>query len=413
MKSWSSVYLPPIDSKFNFPLLSLRDSASESVLTLPLKDEYSMYVCGITPYDTTHLGHAATYLTFDLVNRYLRAMGKKVHFVENVTDIDDPLLERAARDDVDWRELALSQIELFRGDMSDLHIIPPEYYVGAVEAIPLVIKAVSDLSEHGTVYPVDGDQYFSVRSDVKFGSRAHLPHETMLEIFAQRGGDPQRAGKHDPLDPLLWMLQRPGEPGWASPFGVGRPGWHIECCAIALTYLPIDDDEDYLIDIQGGGSDLLFPHHEMGAAQARILGGKDYARVYLHAGMVGLNGEKMSKSLGNLIILSTLVIDGADPMAIRIALLSKRYSADREWTSADLDESQALLDRLRLLLSRPEVAPTDLVIQDIIDSLSQDLDTPQVFKAITQWCDATETGSLGGSPGELARAIDLLLGIAI
>ncbi|HEX7404517.1 MAG TPA: cysteine--1-D-myo-inosityl 2-amino-2-deoxy-alpha-D-glucopyranoside ligase [Candidatus Nanopelagicaceae bacterium] len=413
MKSWSSVYLPPIDSKFNFPLLSLRDSASESVLTLPLKDEYSMYVCGITPYDTTHLGHAATYLTFDLVNRYLRAMGKKVHFVENVTDIDDPLLERAARDDVDWRELALLQIELFRGDMSELHIIPPEYYVGAVEAIPLVIKAVSDLSEHGTVYSVDGDQYFSVRSDVKFGSRAHLPQETMLEIFAQRGGDPQRAGKHDPLDPLLWMLQRPGEPGWASPFGVGRPGWHIECCAIALTYLPMDEDDDYLIDIQGGGSDLLFPHHEMGAAQARILGGKDYARVYLHTGMVGLNGEKMSKSLGNLVFLSTLVIDGADPMAIRIALLSKRYSADREWASADLDESQALLDRLRLLLSRPEVAPTDLVIQDIIDSLSQDLDTPHVFKAITRWCDETETGSLGGSPGELARAMDLLLGIAI
>lgn len=413
MKSWSSIYLPPIDSKFNFPPLSLHDSASESLSALPIKDEYRMYVCGITPYDATHLGHAATYLTFDLVNRYLRAMGKTVHFVENVTDVDDPLLERAIRDGVDWKSLALSQIELFRADMSDLHVIPPTQYIGVIESIPLVIKAILRLDAKGAVYEVDHDRYFSVRSDAKFGSRAHLSQAAMLETFAERGGDPKRNGKHDPLDALLWLQQRPGEPGWASPFGAGRPGWHIECSAIALHYLPADPRDEYLIDIQGGGNDLLFPHHEIGAAQARVLGGKDYARIYLHAGMVGLNGEKMSKSLGNLVFFSQLVNDGADPMAIRIALLSKKYSLDREWNSESLTSATAFLLRLRLLLSRPEVASTDSVIQEIVDAIARDLDTPKAFDVITRWCDRTEKGADGGSPGELSRAIDLLLGIAV
>ncbi|MBI3429433.1 MAG: class I tRNA ligase family protein, partial [Actinobacteria bacterium] len=197
-----------------------------------------MYVCGITPYDATHLGHAATYITFDLINRYLRAMGKKVHFVQNITDVDDPLLERAARDNVDWTSLAQSQIDLFRGDMSDLHIIPPENYIGAVEAIPLIIAAIENLTEKGAVYRVDEDLYFSVHADKNFGSRSHLSQESMLDVFAQRGGDPDRLGKRDKLDALLWMKQRPHEPGWTSPFGMGRPGWHIECCAIALNYLP-------------------------------------------------------------------------------------------------------------------------------------------------------------------------------
>ena len=291
MKSWASVYLPPISSKFIFSPLSLNDSAAGLVTPLPIKDIYRMYVCGITPYDATHLGHAATYLTFDLVNRYLRAMGKDVQFVENVTDIDDPLLARATRDGVDWKDLALSQIELFRADMSDLHVIPPAQYVGVVESIPLVIEAIAELESLGTVYDLDGDRYFSVRSDENFGSRARLSQAKMVELFSERGGDPGRVGKHDPLDPLVWLQHRPNEPGWASPFGIGRPGWHIECCAIALNYLPADPNDDYLIDIQGGGSDLLFPHHEMGAAQARIHGGKEYARIYLHAGMIGLNGQ--------------------------------------------------------------------------------------------------------------------------
>lgn len=413
MKSWAKIYLPPIDARFIFPTLSLHNSASGMVSALPMKDEYRMYVCGVTPYDATHLGHAATYLTFDLVNRYLLAMGKQVHFVENVTDVDDPLLERAHRDHVDWQDLAHSQIDLFRSDMSDLHVIPPAHYIGVIESIPLIVRSIQKLKDKGAIYQVDNDLYFSVRTDEKFGSRSHLSQSQMLEISAERGGDPTRVGKHDPLDALVWLQQRPDEPGWPSTFGVGRPGWHIECCAIALSYLSSDQEDDYLIDIQGGGSDLIFPHHEIGASQARVLGDKEYARIYMYAGMIGLDGEKMSKSRGNLVFLSQLVNDGVDPMAIRIALLSEKYSTDRMWQSKKLDSATKFLDRLRLLLSRPEVAPTDPVIQKIIDSLAHDLDTPAAFKVIAKWCDETENGSEGGSPGELARAIDLLLGIAI
>jgi len=413
MNSWADLYLPPIDSTFQFPPLSLSDTSTQSVVTLPIKDEYRMYVCGITPYDATHLGHAATYITFDLVNRYLRAMGKTVHFVENVTDIDDPLLERAKRDNVDWRALAQSQIDLFRGDMSDLHIIPPEHYIGAVESIPLIVEAVKVLQEKGTVYSVEDDLYFSVRSDKKFGTRSHLSQAEMLKLCAERGGDPTRVGKHDPLDALVWLHQRPGEPHWPSVFGEGRPGWHIECCAIALTYLPVDHEEEFLIDIQGGGSDLIYPHHEMGAAQAAILKGKDYARIYMHAGLIGLAGEKMSKSLGNLAFLSKLVAEGADPLAVRLALISEHYSLDRMWADELLISATKFLDRLRLLLSRPEVAPTSRVVQEVIDALSDNLDTPRALKTVSIWCDETEKGVTGGSAGELSRALDLLLGIAI
>lgn len=413
MNSWADLYLPPIDSDFSFPALSLKDSASKKVVALPVKDVYRMYVCGITPYDATHLGHAATYVTFDLINRYLRAMGKRVHFVENVTDIDDPLLERAKRDNVDWKDLALSQIELFRGDMSDLHIIPPESYIGAVESIPLVVEAVTALQGKGAVYQVDDDLYFSVKSDPNFGSKANLSRAEMLELSAHRGGDPTRAGKHDALDALVWLHGRIGEPSWPSTFGDGRPGWHIECCAIALNYLPVNHDEDFLIDIQGGGNDLLFPHHEISASQAAVISGKEYARVYVHAGLIGLDGEKMSKSLGNLVFLSKLVAQGADPLAVRLALMSDHYSKDRMWTIDQLDQATRFLDRLRLMLSRPEVAPTRDVVQQLINAISHDLDTPSAINILKIWCDETERGSTGGSAGELSRAIDLLLGLAI
>lgn len=413
MNSWADIYLPPIDSSFDFPPLALRDSSTGEDTPLPIKNEYRMYVCGITPYDATHLGHAATYITFDLVNRYLRAMGKTVHFVENVTDIDDPLLERARRDNVDWKVLARSQINLFRGDMSDLHVIPPAHYIGAVESIPLVVDAVAKLQKLDSVYELEKDLYFSVRADKKFGSRAHLSQSEMLVLSAERGGDPARPGKRDPLDALVWLQERPGEPSWPSPFGNGRPGWHIECCAIALNYLPISHNEEYVIDIQGGGSDLLFPHHEMGAAQAAVLTGKDFARIYMHAGLIGLDGEKMSKSRGNLAFLSTLVENGADPMAVRLALIADHYAQDRMWSDDRLIAATKFLDRLRLLLSRPEVAPTNSAIQGIIDAMAHNLDTPAALALLEAWCVETEKGSVGGSAGELSRAIDLLLGIAI
>ena len=413
MNSWAEVAIPPIANRFEIPNLNIFDTAQLKIRSIAKKDKYRIYVCGITPYDATHLGHANTYLAFDLINRYLLATGSDVLFVQNITDIDDPLLERANRDGVDWRDLATSQIDLFRSDMVALHIVPPAHYIGAVEAIPLVIDAITDLEIARTVYKVDDDFYFQVRSDAEFGSRSHLNESEMLEIFSQRGGDPQRSGKKDPLDALLWLAQRTGEPGWESKYGVGRPGWHIECCAIALGYLDIDPNQRTSIDIQGGGSDLIFPHHEMSAAQGRAMNGKEFAENYVHAGMIGLDGEKMSKSKGNLIFVSQLLKDGVDPMAIRIALMSHHYRKDHMWQSEDLISAQEFLENLRIALSRMEVSPTDHVIKDIVSALSQDIDTPAALNVLKNWIEATSKGETGGHPGELSRAIDALLGIAI
>ena len=413
MNSWARVAIPPLASKFSVPTLEIFDTAKQKLSSIAKKDKYRIYVCGITPYDATHLGHANTYLSFDLINRYLMATGSEVLFVQNITDIDDPLLERANRDGVDWRELATSQIDLFRSDMVALHILPPDHYIGAVEAIPLVVDAITSLESANSVYKVDNDYYFRVRSDSEFGERSHLTQSQMIEIFSQRGGDPNRVGKEDPLDALLWLAKRPSEPGWESKYGVGRPGWHIECCAIALGYLDIDPTEQTSIDIQGGGSDLIFPHHEMSAAQARAMNGKKFATNYVHAGMIGLDGEKMSKSKGNLVFVSQLLKDGVDPMAIRVALMSHHYREDHMWVSAELTEAKIFLDALQVALSRMEVAPTDEVIEEIVSALSHDIDTPRALKALKSWIVDTNQGAVGGKPGELSRAIDALLGIAI
>jgi L-cysteine:1D-myo-inositol 2-amino-2-deoxy-alpha-D-glucopyranoside ligase len=413
MKSWPEVYLPSIDSKFDFPNLHLFNSSSRKIESLPFKKTYRIYVCGITPYDSTHLGHAATYLTFDLINRYLKAKGSDVLFVENITDIDDPLLARAARDGVNWQDLADSQIELFRSDMTSLRVIPPKYYIGAVEAIGLVTEKIEELKSAGSIYSVEKDLYFRVHSDPDFGSRSHLTIEDSLKIFAERGGDPARVGKENPLDSLVWLSKRENEPGWPSIHGEGRPGWHIECCAIALGYLKPDPLEDFLIDIQGGGNDLIFPHHEMSAAQARVSTGKDFARMYVHTGMIGLDGEKMSKSLGNLVFVSSLMHSGVNPMVIRCALLMQNYAIDRMWSEELLVQSQEFIESLTLQLSQSECAPTDSVIQTLIEALSNNLDTEEIFLVLRSWIKASEEGATGGNPGELSRALDSLLGLAI
>lgn len=413
MNPWALVYIPALDSRFSLQPLKIFNSASQSLESVEVKDQYSLYVCGITPYDATHLGHAATYLTFDLLNRYLRATGATVNYVQNITDIDDPLLERAARDGQDWRELARSQVDLFMGDMVDLHVIPPDHYVGVVEAMPLVIEAVESLQAAGTTYLVEKDLYFNVHSDNEYGSRSHLSDEDALEIFSQRGGDPKRAGKRDPFDALVWLSARPNEPSWPSPFGDGRPGWHIECCAIALNFLPLSSNENYSIDFQGGGSDLIFPHHEMSAAQSRAINGKKFAQYFVHGGMVGLDGEKMSKSKGNLVFVSRLIASGVEPSAIRWALMGRHFSDDLMWSEEILETAIAEIDRLRIAISRIEVAPTDPLIEMILTELSENLDTVAVKTAIRSWMSETESGTTGGSPGELSRALDTLLGLAL
>ena len=413
MNSWNEVVIPSLASTINFPTLSLTNSSTGRKEPLKSKPLYRMYVCGITPYDATHLGHAATYLTFDLINRYLRATGAEVLYVQNITDIDDPLLERANRDGIDWKDLAHNQIDLFRGDMVNLRVIPPAHYIGAVDAIPLVATAIEELKSKESIYQVDQDLYFKVYSDPHFGQRSHLSKERMLQIFSERGGDPTREGKLDPLDCLVWMSQRPNEPGWPSPFGVGRPGWHIECTAIAIEYLKPASSDDSLIDIQGGGSDLIFPHHEMCASQAQVLSGKALASTYVHAGMIGLDGEKMSKSKGNLVFVSKLVADGRDPMAIRWALMKKHYRTDRMWTEELLIEAENEIGALRKALEQKEVAPSQDLIQNIIGALAEDLNTPLVIEMVNAWVDQTNAGGTAGDAQWLITTLDALLGIRL
>ena len=413
MKSWDTIAIPTLASDVEVLPLYLTNSRSGLKELVPTKPSYRMYVCGITPYDATHLGHAATYLTFDLINRYLRAQGSEVNYVQNITDIDDPLLERAKRDGIDWSDLADSQIKLFTNDMQNLRVIPPAHYIGAVEAIPLVVKAVQELDKRGSIYPIGSDYYFSNSVESDFGALSHLNQSEMEEIFAERGGDPTLAGKIYSLDCLVWMSQREGEPGWPSSFGIGRPGWHIECTAIALEYLHPVSHEDHLIDIQGGGSDLIFPHHEMCRSQARILTGKELAANYVHAGMIGLDGEKMSKSKGNLVLVSTLVANGVDPMAIRYALMSHHYRNDQMWSAGVLERAQSSLERLRKALTMNTVYESDGLMQMIISGLANDLDTPAVIAAIEKWVEKTLQSSTGGDATAVRAGLDALLGLQI
>ena len=411
MKPWASVDVPKLDRSIALPALSLTNSKSGEKELVPVKSTYRMYVCGITPYDATHLGHAATYLTFDLINRFLRAQGAEVNYVQNITDIDDPLLERAKRDGLDWTELATSQINLFTSDMVNLRVIPPKHYIGAVEAIPLVVGAIEDLQKSGSIYPIEKDYYFSNSPASTFGALSHLNRSEMELIFSERGGNPNLPGKLDSLDCLVWMSQREGEPGWPSSFGVGRPGWHIECTAIAIEYLQPALDEESLIDIQGGGSDLIFPHHEMCRSQAKILTGKELAANYVHAGMIGLDGEKMSKSLGNLVLVSTLVSKGVNPMAIRFALMGEHYRNDRMWSDEVLERAESSAKRLMQALSFGTVANTDDVMHQIINALADDLNTSEVVKTIETWADRTLDGATGGDKEGFASFLDALLGL--
>ncbi|MDP9181718.1 MAG: cysteine--1-D-myo-inosityl 2-amino-2-deoxy-alpha-D-glucopyranoside ligase, partial [Actinomycetota bacterium] len=365
-----------------------------------------LYVCGITPYDATHLGHAATYLAFDTLVRVWRDQGHEVSYVQNVTDIDDPLLERAARDGVAWEDVATRETQLFRDDMTALRVLPPTWYVGAVEAMEEIAALVARLQALGATYSVDGDLYFSVAAAERFGTVSNLDVETMLRLSAERGGDPERPGKKDPLDCLLWMQQRPGEPGWPSPFGLGRPGWHVECTAMALNRL---GDQ---LDVQGGGSDLVFPHHELSAAGAEVATGvAPFAHAYVHAGMVGLDGEKMSKSLGNLVLVSRLVAAGTEPAALRLALLARHYRVDRMWTDGELTAGKERLDRWRAGVAR-EGGPSGAVLLTAVRAaLYDDLDTPVALAAVDAWCD--DEGTDPDAPALVRDVVDALLGVLL
>ncbi|MFE0578834.1 MULTISPECIES: cysteine--1-D-myo-inosityl 2-amino-2-deoxy-alpha-D-glucopyranoside ligase [unclassified Streptomyces] len=409
MHAWPASEVPALPGKGRD--LQIHDTATQGTITLAPGPVARIYVCGITPYDATHIGHAATYNAFDLVQRVWLDTKRQVHYVQNVTDVDDPLLERALRDGHDWTELAERETALFREDMTALRMLPPQHYIGAVEAIPGIVPLVERLRDAGAAYELEGDIYFSVEADPHFGGVSHLDAEAMRLLSAERGGDPDRAGKKNPLDPMLWMAARPGEPSWdGGSLGRGRPGWHIECVAIALEHLGMG------FDIQGGGSDLAFPHHEMGASHAQALTGEfPMAKAYVHAGMVALHGQKMSKSKGNLVFVSALRRAGVDPAAIRLALLSHHYRADWEWTDAVLDEAVARLERWRAAVSRPDGIPADAVLEEVREALANDLDAPAALAAVDRWVElqnATD-GDDASAPGLVSRTVDALLGVAL
>jgi len=406
MNSWPKFYLPPLEG-YQFPDLKIIDSG-KGLTGLNSGSTFSMYVCGITPYDATHLGHAATYLAFDLINRYQVQSGKSVSFVENITDIDDPLLERAKRDGKEWQKLADSQIDLFTSDMSALRILPPDHFIKVTDSFDLIEKFMMRLNESGYLYILDGDYYFSVTD---FLTDLPMSIEQASEIFAERGGDPQRAGKNHPLDPVIWLSNREGEPGWSSSFGFGRPGWHVECTAIACHF--IENESDPIIDLQGGGSDLIFPHHYMCAQIVRAAYGRNFAGNYVHTGMIGLDGEKMSKSKGNLVFVSELINKGIDPMVIRWALLSGHYQSDRQWSSELLNFASLNVEKVRTALSRTEVAASNDLIQSIIFDLANNLDTPSSLDRLLSWADKSEKEGNVNQSGEVSRAIDALLGLTL
>jgi L-cysteine:1D-myo-inositol 2-amino-2-deoxy-alpha-D-glucopyranoside ligase len=412
MESWAGHEVPRLPETAQ--PLALFDSARRAVHPTRPTGGATMYVCGITPYDATHLGHAATMITFDLMQRMWRDAGHPVTYVQNVTDIDDPLLERAARDGEDWVVLAMRETALFREDMESLRIIPPSHYVGAVESIPAIAGRVTALLDANAAYRLDdgtGDIYFDITAAPRFGYESNLSREQMLELFAERGGDPDRPGKRDQLDPLLWRGSREGEPAWAGgPLGPGRPGWHIECATIALDLLGES------IDVQGGGNDLIFPHHECSAAHAETLTGvRPFARHYVHAGMIGLNGEKMSKSKGNLVFVSRLRADRVDPMAIRLALLAGHYRADRAWTDELLKVASERLSRWREAATAQAGPSGAELLAGVRGRLADDLDTPGALALVDSWVDGTlaGTGADAGAPGLFAATVDALLGVRL
>ncbi|HME80131.1 MAG TPA: cysteine--1-D-myo-inosityl 2-amino-2-deoxy-alpha-D-glucopyranoside ligase [Mycobacterium sp.] len=410
MQSWPSAPLPALPGRG--PELRLYDTSDRQVRPVVAGPTATMYVCGITPYDATHLGHAATYLTFDLIQRLWLDLGHGVHYVQNVTDVDDPLFERANRDGLDWRELAAREVALFRDDMTALRVLPPREYVAATEAVAEVVELVEKMLASGAAYVVDDsaypDVYFRADATVQFGYESGYDRDTMLALFAERGGDPDRPGKTDQLDALLWRAARPGEPNWPSPFGPGRPGWHVECAAIALSRIGSG------LDIQGGGSDLIFPHHEFTAAHAECVSGeRRFARNYVHAGMIGLDGHKMSKSRGNLVLVSGLRAQGVEPSAIRLGLLAGHYRADRDWGADVLDAATARLHRWRTGTALHAAPDAVDVIARLRRYLADDLDTPNALAAVDGWVtDALEYGGHDAdAPKAVATAVDALLGV--
>ena len=407
MNSWPKPFVPSLINH-DFPPLNIKDS-SAGLIQFKKSEDFWMYVCGITPYDATHLGHAATYLAFDLIYRYQFLSGKNIKFVENITDIDDPLLERANRDKVDWSALADSQINLFKSDMSALRVVPPEHFIKVTESLTIIEEFIKRLAKNGYLYEIENDYYFAVE---QFLADLPIPVDEAVKVFSERGGDPHRVGKKHPLDPLVWSAHVGNEPGWESSFGFGRPGWHVECTAIACHYLDKNENNP-IVSLQGGGSDLIFPHHFMSAQIIQAAYGREFSESFVHAAMISLDGEKMSKSKGNLVFVSKLLESGIDPMILRWALLRGHFQQDRAWSNELLEISTKEVELVRSALAQSEVADTKNVINSLIQDISNNLDTPSALDRLTKWANLSQSNPTVNQSGLMARAVDSLLGLAL
>jgi L-cysteine:1D-myo-inositol 2-amino-2-deoxy-alpha-D-glucopyranoside ligase len=364
--------------------LHLYDTLTGSVRPfVPASDPIRLYVCGVTPYDTTHLGHAFTFVAFDVLIRYLHYLGHQVRYIQNVTDIDDPLFERARQTGVSYQDLATDQTERYLADMQGLNVIPADVYPRASGEIAEMIALIEQLIARGHAYAVDGHVYFSIATDPTYGELSKLGREGMIELARERGGNPDDPLRRDPLDFLLWRAGEDEEPVTPSPWGDGLPGWHLECSAMSLKYLGEP------IDIHGGGVDLIFPHHESEIAQSEgATSVRPFVRHWMHTGMVYMGGEKMSKSLGNMVFVRDL-LRSHGPNALRLYLAGHHYRTTLHWDEGRLNEATQLADRLELAASIPsgdgELAiAVDDYRQRFLARLNDDLDTPGAIELLDE-----------------------------
>ncbi len=360
--------------------LRLYDTRQRTIVDLEVGEVVTMYTCGITPYDAAHLGHAAVYLTYDVLQRRLRDLGHETRCVRNVTDVDDDILRKARELGVHYLDLAAQELARFDRDMAALGLLPVAAEPRATSAIPDILSLIGRALDGGFAYESGGAIYFRVASVADFGAISHLGRDEMLVLAKEHGGNPDDPNKHDPLDFVLWQPSLPDEPAWESRWGPGRPGWHIECSALALREL------GETIDVHGGGRDLVFPHHECEAAQSRAVTDGPFVRYWVHVGLVGLDGTKMSKSLGNLVFVSEL-LERAPAAAVRLALLSHHYRGDWTWTDDDLARARR---RLADYTARTGTRGGEDLLDDVRAALDEDLDVPAALGLIDEAARGTD-----------------------
>ncbi|CAM5490676.1 L-cysteine:1D-myo-inositol 2-amino-2-deoxy-alpha-D-glucopyranoside ligase OS=Streptomyces tendae OX=1932 GN=mshC PE=3 SV=1 [Streptomyces tendae] len=410
MHAWPASEVPALPGQGRD--LRIHDTATGGPVTLDPGPVARIYVCGITPYDATHMGHAATYNAFDLVQRVWLDTKRQVHYVQNVTDVDDPLLERAVRDGVDWTALAEQETALFREDMTALRMLPPQHYIGAVEAIPGIVPIVERLRDAGAAYELDGDTYFSVEADPHFGGVSHLDAAAMRLLSAERGGDPKPAPARRTRSTRCcgWPPARASPAGTAARLAADTPAGTSSAWPSPSTTSAWASTSRAAVPTSPSRTTRWAPHTPRPSPDFSPM-----AKAYVHAGMDGLDGEKMSKSKGNLVFVSQLRREGVDPAAIRLTLLAHHYRSDWEWTDKVLEDAVARLDRWRAAVSRPDSPPAEALVEQIREALANDLDSPAALKAVDRWAALQqETGGTDpGAPGVVSRAVDALLGVAL